>query len=797
MDLERGFVKALFYDYQPERVIELIREDKDGLWLLDEVPQILKWQLRGFDEADLDEAKEEFIAKCKRDYVAFDDTLWPLMYISELAGKMMVKDGREQKPKVIFNQLLRWRILTRDVGEDLLTLAWLAKEEMNARKERRQFTWEDQIPIQKTAWNQYVGCTAMCDIHAHLGASTDAFSIRWIYWMNNCWRNSKLKPERHLNSIAAIIRFYVFKIVEEGYRVSDQEKVDIMDALTSDTILTLLMDDVYSQEDGASELSMKPNIDGIEHWDYAIQADWKVGESVLQSPYMMLAGERKLMYSFLKLLYKGEPAATEFGVFFYLYLIIKADNRKKFIQTNGLIGLRNYQGFKERGNEDVIDHIGEPKRRYAIQTSLGVGMKNRLETRISWQFKKKEKEDDQKEKEENLLLDVRVAQCLFGKKTYDKKKILERVTLVVTNSKRNFKWENRMKYVRQLKDEFDEIIDRARRNAQLKGKDGALVGIDFSSSDRFARPEVYAPLIRYARKKGYYWFTYHAGEDFYDLMDGLRTIDEILGYLEWDEPCRLGHAFALGVNPYTYYKYRGRNVIATKQVMLDNLVWYLEKKVALNFQLNLVAEREILREIGALYGEIGYDDVFNMDTYQKCMKLREDLKLEGSEAEGQNVFAQCAVDHEDVELEALRQDGAVKKLFEEYRDDADIHERGIEITHWKIPRGVEQGILAIQKELLTKLRDRKIAIETCPSSNYEIGPFQKYEELPLNMFLEKLPDNSISINTDDKGIITTSIENEYALMAVAMHKKGYSKKDIKRKLQRVSKNATRSRFGNG
>ncbi len=800
MDLERGIVKALFYDYDPQIVMEQIEKDKDGLWLLEKLPQTMKWHMKSFDETDLKEVKVELVKNCEDKYIRFENSLWPLLYVSEFAGNLLIMDKRNRMPKVKFNQMLRWKELTRFVGEDLLTLSWLAKTEIDKEHERQTFTWEDQIPIQKNEWNEYVGRSSLIDLHAHLGTSADAFVIRWVYWMNNCWKNPNYKRERRLCCIAAIIRYYIFRIVNEGHQVTDVEKKDILDAIHCSTIFTLLMDQVYSQFDSASHLSMKPNIDGIEHWDYAIKNDWNLAESTLESPYMLLAGERKLMYDFLKKLYQSQIEATGFGQFFYLYLLIKVDYRKSFVHTNRLIGLSNYQAYKNMSDEDCIDHFGEPKRRYAIQTSLGASRKNRIEARISWNFKKKddaeegEEYEDGKDSEEQPLLNVRVHQSLFGNKSYNKREMLERVTLVVTNSKRKYRWERRTEYLHQLKQEFDEIIKRKKRNLQLKGKDAALVGIDFSSSDRLVRPEVYAALIRYARKNGFYCFTYHAGEDFFDLMDGLRTIDEILTYLKWDSKCRLGHAFSLGVNPYIYYKERGRNAIAKKQVLLDNLAWYLSKKESMDLHLSSKSEREIMKEIRVLYDEIGYSRWFDLGKYQKSMKLRGDLLLDGMEANDMNDFAACAVNSDDAELETLRRDVDVKMLFEEYSKDEDIHKKGSEIVHWKMPKGVEQGIIAIRKALLDKIAGERVAIETCPTSNYQIGPFSKYDELPLKMFLEKLPRNAVSINTDDKGIIQTSIENEYAVMAAAMHKKGYSKSDIKSWMQRVSKDAQRSRF---
>ena len=123
-----------------------------------------------------------------------------------------------------------------------------------------------------------------------------------------------------------------------------------------------------------------------------------------------------------------------------------------------------------------------------------------------------------------------------------------------------------------------------------------------------------------------------------------------------------------------------------------------------------------------------------------------------------------------------------------------MSKKGCEVIHWKMPRGVEDGITAIQNQLITQIKQKGIAIETCPTSNYMIGPFDRYDELPVNKFLDSMPDNPISINTDDKGVMATSIEGEYTLMAASMAKRKVPEADIRAKLDRVVKDAKASRF---
>lgn len=797
MDLERGIVEALFYDYPWEEVVELIEKKRDRKKFLNSIPELMKWRMPHFDGKELQQFVSEFERECKEQYAGFDWKLWPLLYISKVGGSLLALE--HQRPVVHFEQVLRWRVLTLDVGEDLLSLSWLAMKDKGGGGVRTHFAWEDTMLVDEKSRNRVLGQKPLTDLHAHIGHSSDAFNIRWIYWMNNCWDKPKMKDNRKLLCVAAVIRYYVFQIVTNGGCPNEQDRKDILDARVGGETLQTLHDCIYEKVDIASDNSMVPNIDGIEHWDYAIQQSWNVGKEVLKSPYMLLAGERWLIYSFLKRLYEGKQDAEEFALLFYLYLLIKVDWRKRFIPTNGLIGLSNYQEYEKADSDDDLSGFREPKRRYAVQTSMGSRRNNYLEARVSFGYNPKVKKDagekptDDNEMIEEPLVNINLEIPLFGEGKRNKEPLLRQMRLVVTNSKKQYIQKPRLEYYQEKKEEFDRIIARYKRNKRLKKKDYSIVGIDFASSDEYARPEVYAQLARYARKKGFNRFTYHAGEDFYDLMDGLRTIEDILLYLKWDKYCRLSHAIALGINAQLYYKGRGRNVIATRQVLLDNLAWFLKKQQELRFPLARNIEQEIKDKIIALYNEIGYSQPFDLEKYQKSVRLRGDHPLKGIRGEGLQLFNECAFDN-DCTLVALRSDSSVKTLFEEYYEENEMSKKGGEVIHWKMPRGVEKGITIIRNQLITMIKQKRIAIETCPTSNYMIGPFDRYDELPVNKFLDSMPDNPISINTDDKGVMATSIEGEYTLMAASMAKRNVPEADIRAKLDRVIKDAKVSRF---
>lgn len=362
-------------------------------------------------------------------------------------------------------------------------------------------------------------------------------------------------------------------------------------------------------------------------------------------------------------------------------------------------------------------------------------------------------------------------------------------------SKGDFQHDDKNNCLKAFTNTYEEILQRMLKNKALQDKEFSIVGVDFTGSDEKARPEVYAQLVRYARrhqKKSLKQSTYHAGEDFYDLLDGIRTIHEVLRYLKWDEHCRIRHALALATIPERYYELRGWNVIDTRQVLLDNLVWLVEMCSVVGYRIGKVQRREIESKIKSLYEEIGYSEDFDLGKYADSMKLRDGHPIAAGRAEGLSLFAQTTLD-DDAALEALRQDSVEYTMFYEYFTDKNIRKEGEVLAFWKMPREIVGAVSRIQKHLLQEIATKKIAIETCPTSNYMIGYFDKYIDLPLFSFMEQLPDNAISINTDDKGIIATSIENEYALIA-AMEKSHKYKGKIDEVMTRMIKDARKSRF---
>lgn len=96
-------------------------------------------------------------------------------------------------------------------------------------------------------------------------------------------------------------------------------------------------------------------------------------------------------------------------------------------------------------------------------------------------------------------------------------------------------------------------------------------------------------------------------------------------------------------------------------------------------------------------------------------------------------------------------------------------------------RDIIDVVEKIQYHLQRDILEKGLSIEANPSSNYQIGTFRNYDKHPLVTWYNKgltndaeklrhCPQLDVTINTDDQAVFGTSLENEFALMAVTLEK---------------------------
>lgn len=147
------------------------------------------------------------------------------------------------------------------------------------------------------------------------------------------------------------------------------------------------------------------------------------------------------------------------------------------------------------------------------------------------------------------------------------------------------------------------------------------------------------------------------------------------------------------------------------------------------------------------------------------------------------------------------------KIYNLFSKDELINQQGNKAIEIVIDNYFISLIKEIQSKMLKDVEERRICIECNPSSNLVIGPFDKYREHPIFIFNDpnvgpngnKIP---VAICTDTKGVLATSIENEYSLIVAAMLKgiphgrflAPYDKEVIKRYLKEIQDNGKKYRF---
>jgi hypothetical protein len=287
--------------------------------------------------------------------------------------------------------------------------------------------------------------------------------------------------------------------------------------------------------------------------------------------------------------------------------------------------------------------------------------------------------------------------------------------------------------------------------------------------------------------------TYHAGEDFMDIVDGLRAIDEAMLFCNMERGSRIGHALALGISPEKYYSYKNNMLLLPKQILLDDIAWLICKSDELGCTMDVGLRTtlqetfvDLYKDVYAKYLPSEFRDVTIYEYFQSW-KLRGDnpeiYKELNDEKFSKYISRKVKLQFDRYEInnkipKSIRQTSKYRWLYYNYHYNEKVRTEGDKIYQFKVDNRYAKAVRNVQDCMIRELVDKGISIETNPSSNYLIGTIEKYDEHPIIRFNSRKLSNSkernmslcVSINTDDQGVFDTSLENEYALMALALKK---------------------------
>jgi len=347
-------------------------------------------------------------------------------------------------------------------------------------------------------------------------------------------------------------------------------------------------------------------------------------------------------------------------------------------------------------------------------------------------------------------------------------------------------------------------------------------GIDACSNEIGCRPEIFAPEFRYLLGTlPSLNLTFHVGEEFLDIVDGLRAIDEVIEYIvlpaRKERPgtanarkYRLGHALAAGISAKDYYERKHATLVMPNQELLDNLVWMLRcaeiEKIFVSSKLKNFLEKKICEISTQMFEEeVSRETLFRAwqmrGNHPQSLLTKEFFELYSSGKNEKQAMVNfykelsfCRGYHINPTVPAEAYCPEAKNVFERYSFCQNVREKGKEMTMFEL-KGVacdyRDLVNELQKFMITKIKKLDIMVESNPSSNVLIGSLLRYEKHPIFRFSEvdNISENDIctSINTDDLGVFGTSIQNEYVLLETAMRKsKRFTEDQIKKYLKKVN-----------
>ena len=546
----------------------------------------------------------------------------------------------------------------------------------------------------------------------------------------------------------------------------------------------------------------------------------------------IICGERWFMYAMFTHIYsRKESLNATYINWFYAYLVIKAHIRTEIIQANMNVGFDNFYLYQNRKEQFIDDTELEPiYLKMALRDTIYNQSVTSLEARIA-----------PRRTADSLAEAIRKydAGACWGLKENNKEKqeLLSRFFYVVHFVKEPDAKPGAEHDIVRCRHfgKRQEVMEQSLAIAKLRetGADEAkrICGIDACSPEIVCRPEVFAQAFRFLKNhtpKGVYtqpdfacknlMATYHVGEDFLDIVDGLRAIDEAISFLNLRCGDRLGHALALGIDVEEWYEGKSNRILISKQGYMDNLAWlyaklrrfhivdavdaqtYIEKRFDEYFQevyINNFTTEEYndivckAREHFAHSKEDhGYGNIsmnFGLNEYYNAWKLRGDNPE--LYKEGYFIKTRCQMDEWDdyavnkifPQNYAIRYNPAAAYLYRAYHYNRRVRETGAEMIEVRVQPGMIHAVKKIQQMMQREVAGMGIAIETNPSSNYLISSFRRYDKHPIMTWynngltydeeaLKACPQIRVSINTDDQGVFATYLENEYAYLALALEK---------------------------
>lgn len=371
--------------------------------------------------------------------------------------------------------------------------------------------------------------------------------------------------------------------------------------------------------------------------------------------------------------------------------------------------------------------------------------------------------------------------------------------------------------------------------------------IDVVGDENERKIEVFAPALRWLRSLPrpageckHLQLSIHAGEDYAHPLSGMRHLDETVRFAEMVAGDRIGHGLAIGVKPKAWFDEHGQALVALDD-HVDNLVWAWHFAKTHRELPNAVdIEKRYEAAVQEFMGELTWmrypkPDVgsFSMQELHDAWVLRRNCRehalqpnpmdakeriavpdwqaLSGNDADAAAPVRAFRRRIESFELNKIDEYTKQKKWAHymvqqtmSTRDEVPKPHRhdGLRLFTCSVTRMEIDFMEGLQDLLIEQYRALGLVFETNPTSNRHIGSFSDLKDHPIfrwdppsaawlrtgreaNRFGLRTGPLRVCVNTDDPGVMPTTLQTEFALLREAALDLGFKQSDIAAWLDRL------------
>ena len=420
---------------------------------------------------------------------------------------------------------------------------------------------------------------------------------------------------------------------------------------------------------------------------------------------------------------------------FHYYLLILGICNRLLVQQLDAFGFEQFQKYTSNNFREFSEETY--KRRFLQLAGNDLKNINHLEGRFS----------PKKTLEDNLAIIDKISDGFAMLQNHQDRYEVKRssLSLVAHFIKKSYKYNADIRF-ENLRHELVGRTDALIALLNTHGKYAQMIrGIDAAASEFDTPPEVFADSYRRLRTCGVKHFTYHAGEDFFHILSGLRAVYEAIYFLDLKTGDRIGHATVTGVDVALWRENIGEKLWIRQEEYMDDLVFayymiaYYQEKSLIHLLPNISLQV-------AKYSSAIYQKSYNIHELIEAWQLRRE-------------------DFEQISAKPEDSLSRVERIYCQYHSKA-VQNRGQKIIAVDSYDLFDEKELTLLQHLLLRIMHQKqVVIETLPTSNVMIGQHHNFATYHLYNWYkwskEGLKVPAIVVGSDDAGIFATNIYNEY------------------------------------